>query len=148
MPMLMTLRIRLPVWPFHSPLAHPVAEGRHLVQHGMHAGNNILAIDNNLFALGRAQRDMQHRPLLGDIDLVSSEHGVDVLAQSRLFRQLKQQLQGFVGDPVLRVVQEQPYGLGRETLATLGIIRKQLPQMRVAHGLVVGPQGLPCRAVG
>ncbi len=66
---------------FPLPAPHPLAEGRHLVQHGVHRRDHILAVDNNLFSLGRTQGHVQHRPLLGDIDLVSPEHGIDVLAQ-------------------------------------------------------------------
>ena len=42
MPILTTLRMRLPVWPFQAPLRTPLGEIRHLVQHGMDLGHDVL----------------------------------------------------------------------------------------------------------
>ena len=44
--------------------------------------DDILAIDKDGFPFGRAQGDVQHRPLLGDVDLVPAKHGVDALPQA------------------------------------------------------------------
>ena len=48
MPMLMMLRMGLPVWPFHAPLRTLVGEGGHLVQHLMHGGDDVFAVDPGL----------------------------------------------------------------------------------------------------
>ncbi len=76
MPMLMTFLMGLPVWPFHSPLRIAIGEGSHLVQHGMHVGHDILAVDFNLRSSRSAQSDMQHRAFLGDVDLLAAKHGI------------------------------------------------------------------------
>ena len=70
-------------------------------------------------ALGRAQRDVQDGAVLGDVDLVAAEHGVDARAQAGLLGQLQQQLERLVGDAVLRVVEEEADGLERHPLAAL-----------------------------
>ena len=76
MPMLMTLRIRLPVWPVHVAGADPVGEVGHLVEHRVHLGDDVDAVDRGSLVLRRAQRDVQHGPVLGDVDLLAREHRV------------------------------------------------------------------------
>src|SRR5271166_4967502 len=61
---------------FPAAAANAVAEGGHLVEDGMDCGNDVFAVHNDRFALGRAQGHMQHGPLLSDIYLVPAEHGV------------------------------------------------------------------------
>ena len=87
MPMLTTLRIGLPVCPFHSPLRTRLAKAGHLVEHGMHLRNDVDAVDLDRLALRGTQGDVQHGPILGDVDLVAAEHGVDADPQIRLARQ-------------------------------------------------------------
>ena len=84
MPMLTTLRMRLPVWPFHAPLRTRLAEVGHLVEHGVDLGHDVLAVDDDGCALRRAQRHVQDGALLGDVDLLAAEHGVDPRAQAGL----------------------------------------------------------------
>ena len=40
--------------------------------------------------------------------------------------------QGFVGDPVLGIVEVEPGGLDREPLAALGILGEELPEVEYA----------------
>ena len=54
---------------------------------------------------GRPQRHVQDGSVLGDVDLLAAKHGVDSVSQPAFFRELQEQLQGFVGDAVLRVVE-------------------------------------------
>ncbi len=108
MPMLMTLRMRLPVWPFQVAAADPVGEVRHLVEHGVDLGHHVLAVDDDRCPSRRAQGHVQHGAVLGDVDLLAAEHGVDPRAQAGFLRQLQEQLEGFVGDAILRVVEEDP----------------------------------------
>jgi hypothetical protein len=82
MPMLMTLPMRLPVCPFHAPL-----RTRHLLQHRVDLGNYVLAIHDDRCPSRRAQRHVEHRAVLGDVDLVAAKHGVDPGPKARLFRQ-------------------------------------------------------------
>jgi len=85
--------------------AQAVGEVRHLVEHRMHCGDHVLAVEDDALVTRRAQGDVQHCPLLGDVDLLPAEHGVDPPAQPALLGQLHQQTNGFVGDEVLGVVQ-------------------------------------------
>ena len=54
MPMLTTLRMRLPVWPVQRAAAHALGEVGHAVEHGVHLGHDVHAVDDD--ALRRAAR--------------------------------------------------------------------------------------------
>ncbi len=128
---------------FPLPAAHAVGEGRHLVEHRMHFRHDVLAIDDDRRSLRRAERDMQHGAVFGDVDLVAAEHRVDARAQPGFVGEFEQQLERLVGDAVLRVVEKEARGFGGEPRAALRIIGEELAQMRAADLLAVGRERLP-----
>ena len=79
MPILITLRMGLPLWPFHAPDPHLVRKSRHPVEHRVDLGHYILAVDQDLCSRSRPQRDMQHGAVFADIDLFAGEHRVPPL---------------------------------------------------------------------
>ncbi len=85
--------------------------------------------------------------MLGRVDRIAAEHGVDPVPQARFLGQLQQELQRLVRDPMLRVVKEQSGGLGREPLAASGVGGEQLPEVPVAHRLRMSLECLPGRQV-
>ncbi len=141
MPMLTMFLMRLPVKPFHSPRADAVGEGGHRVEHLVHLGHDIHAVDDDLLALGRAQGDVQHGAAFGDVDLVAAEHGVDLGAEAGLLGELDEQLEGLVGDAVLRVIEVEALGLEGEALAAGGVVGEELAQGQLLHLRVVRFQG-------
>ena len=146
MPMLTTFRIRLAGVPPPGAAAHGVRERGHPVEHRVDLGHDVLPVHHDRGAARRAQRDVEHGAVLGDVDLLSPEHRVDLLAEPGLLRQLEEQPQRLVGDPVLGVVEEDPRGLERHPLAAARVGREELAQVQVLHLRVVegerGP-GLP-----
>jgi hypothetical protein len=72
---------------------------------------------------------VQDRSLLRDVDLLPSKHGVDPAPQTRFLGQLKEELEGFVGDAILRIVEVQAHSLQRHPLAALGIIGEEIAEM-------------------
>ena len=88
-----------------------VGEARHLVEHGVDLGHDVLAVDQDRLAFRGAQGDVQHGAILGDVDLLAAEHRVDPVAQARLLGQLQQEVERLVGDAVLGVVEEEARGL-------------------------------------
>ena len=86
---------------------------------------------------------MQHGPVLGDVDLLAPEHGVDARAQAGLLGELEEERQRLVGDAVLRVVEVDARRLRGEALAALRVVGEEIPQMQVADLLVVALQILP-----
>src|SRR6516165_1634471 len=119
-----------------STTTHPVAEVRHLVEHGVNGWDYILTINQDRFFPGSTQRNMQNRTFLRDVDLVTAEHGINVLAQTGFLGELQQELQGLIGDPVFRIIKEESGCPQREPFATLRIVREQLTEVKVAKLLV------------
>ena len=60
--------------------ADAVGEVGHLIEHGVDLRHDVRAVHDDGGALRGAEGDVQDDPLLGDVDLVTAEHGVDVLA--------------------------------------------------------------------
>ena len=132
------------------PRAAPDAVGEvgHLVEHGVDLGDNVLAVHDDGSVLRRAQGHMQHGAVLREVDLLPAEHGVDALAQAGFRRQLQQELEGFVGDAVLGVIQEEARRLRGHALAAFRVSREELPQMQLPGLLVVRRERLPGLAFG
>ena len=59
----------------HPALAHVGGEGQHLFARADHLRHDILAVDQHRLAGEIAQGGMQDGALLGDVDLLASEHG-------------------------------------------------------------------------
>ena len=133
MPMLTTLRIGLPVEPRPLARAHRVGERRHPVEHLVHLGDHVDAVDDERAASRHPQRDVEHRAVLGDVDLLPGEHRVAPLRDARLFRERDEQPQRLVGDAVLRVVEEEARRLDGEPLGAAGIVGEELAEMRLPH---------------
>src|SRR5687768_12965432 len=83
--------------------ADAIGEVSHSIEYGVNSRYDVLAIDDDGCASRSAQGDVQDRPVLRDVDLVASKHGVNPRTQTGFAGQLQQQLQSFVGDAVLRV---------------------------------------------
>ena len=88
---------------------------------------------------------MQHRAVFGDVDFVAAEHGVDALLEATFASELQQQLQRFVGDAVLGVVEIEPGRLDGQPLAAGRIVGKELPQVDVFEFLIVLLRATPRR---
>ena len=148
MPMLTTLRMRAPVWPRQRPLAHRLGEGDHAVEDGVHLGDDVDAADDERLARGLAQRDVQHRALLGRVDDVAAEHRRDALANAALARELDEQAHRLVGDAVLRVVEVQARGLdARAARRARGPAANSSRRWRCADLAVMRDEGAPRRAL-
>ncbi len=133
MPILITFFTLLAGETLPRARAHAVGERRHLVQHRMHFRNHVYAVGKNLLRLRRAQRHMQHRPVLRQIDLFAAEHGITPFLKARLFRQFDQQLDGLVSDAVFRIIEEQSLGLDGKARSAPRIFCKKVAQMNLAH---------------
>ena len=109
----------------------------------MDVWHDVLAIHKDGSAFGRTQRDVQHGAIFCEVDFLAAEHGVDSLAHAGLRRQLQQELEGFVGNSVLRVIEEQARRFGGQTLTTFRIIGEEFPQRQLLKLLVMGDERLP-----
>ena len=120
-----------------------VREVRHAVEHGVNVRHHVLAIDDDRGTPRGAKGRVEHGASFGDVDLVAAEQGVDTVAELALLGELHEQLQRFVGDAVLGVIEEHAFGLGGESFASARILREELPEVLRADLGMVRLQGLP-----
>ena len=109
----------------------------------MNLGHNVLAVDQDRRAARRAQRHVKHGSVLRDVDLLATKHGVDARAQAGLLGEAEEQGQRLIGDPVLRIVEIDAGGLGRQPFTAAGIAREQLAEMNGADFVMVFFERLP-----
>ena len=84
MPMLTTLRMRLPVWPVHAPRAHPVGEVGHAVEHRVHLGHDVDAVDHDaLRPRGARSATCSTARSSVTLMLLAAEHRVDAARAGR-----------------------------------------------------------------
>ena len=92
----------------------------------MHARYDIDVVDDNPLALRSTQGDVENGTVFGDVDLIAAKHRADARGQSALACKRQQQLDGFVDDAILRLIEVEVCGIGRESLAAPGIIGEKL----------------------
>ena len=85
MPMLTTLRMRLPVYPSHCAGADPGGEGRHLVENFVNCRDDVFTVDHDAFRGGRAEGYVEDGAVFGGVDLLAGEHGFGVPFEAGLF---------------------------------------------------------------
>ena len=142
MPMLTTLRIGSRLAPRQSPLrtrSQKAAAVEHLVDLGDHVG----AVDDQRAVARHPQRDVEHRPILGDVDPLASEHRLSALGQPTLGGERREQLEGLVGDPVLRQVEVQAGRLGDQPLAAARVLGEQVAQVASGELRVMALEAAP-----
>ena len=125
----------------------PVGEVRHPVEHGMHLGHDVLSIHDDGLASRCAQGNVQDRAFFCDVDFVATKHGIDPFMHTGFLGQSDQQLDGFAGNAILRVVEKKAQSLDAQVLAALGIVCKELPHVLVPDLLIVSCRG-PSRPGG
>jgi hypothetical protein len=109
----------------------------------VHSGHDIFTVEDNRRTTRRAKRHVQYRSLFGGVDLLSTEHRLDTLAQAAGISQPHQKADRFVGDAVLRIVEIQSGPFGHEALAARGVVGEQRPQVPIAHLIEMHHQGVP-----
>ena len=82
MPMLTTFLIGLPVWPLHSPDRTRSQNPLMRSSTSCTSFDDVDTVDDERAALRHAERDVQHRAVLGHVDPLAGEHLLGVLGQS------------------------------------------------------------------
>ena len=99
-------------------------------------------VDHQRTAARHPERHVEHRPVLGDVDVLAAEHRVPALRHAALTGQFGQQADRVPADPVLRVVEIKPAGLGDQVGAARGIVGEEIPQGEFTYVGVVALEGL------
>ena len=123
--------------------ANLLSEARHFIEHFMDSGNDVFAINNNLFALRCTQRNVEYGAVLGDVDLLAGKHRLNAGLESGFFGELKQQLERLISQAILGVIEEDAAELCREPITTRRVPGEQVFQGHVLHLAVVGGECLP-----
>ena len=80
---------------------------------------------------------MQHRAILGLVNALTREHGLDRGGNSGLLRELYQEFARRAVEMILRVVEKQVVRFQAEAFNALFVAREQLTQRAVTHILAI-----------
>ena len=146
MPMLMTLRMRLPVCPFHSPLRTRPEKSAILSRTAWTWGTTFSPSTRMDAPLGA--RRATCRTARFSVKLILSPRNMASMCDRRPDSSASSMRSLAVSsrDAIFRIIEEDADGLGRHALAALGVLREELPQMHVANLFVVGLRGLSTRS--
>ena len=122
-----------------------VGEGRHPVEHGVHFGHDVLAVDEDRLIARGPQRHMQDGAVFADVDLLASEHRVAPGGDAARLAEIDQQADGLIGDAVLGIVEMEPDGLDGEPLAAPADRRRTAPADAGSSPLVMRLERFPFR---
>ncbi len=123
--------------------ANGVGEGAHPPQDLVDLGHHVLAVHFDGGIVTVAQGHMQHRPVLGEVDLFAREHALDPIAEAHLPRQVQQQGEGLIGETVLGIIEQQIIEADRILVEALRIVVEQLAHMDIGHLRIMRLQRLP-----
>ena len=130
MPMLMTLRIGLPVWPFQVPLRTRLEKSVILSRTAWTWGTT--SSPSTMIDAPFGARRATCRTARCSVTLILSPRNMASIRARRpdFLGQLQEQLEGFVGDAILRVIEVDARSLERHPLAAPGIIGEQFAEMQ------------------
>ena len=95
----------------------------------MHLGDDVDTVDDERRVPRHAQRDVQHRPILGDVDVLAAEHRLGALAHAARVGERAEQRERLVGDAVLGVVEVPARDLDVEAIAAVRVVGEDRPQV-------------------
>jgi hypothetical protein len=111
-------------------------------------GNDVFTVDHDGFRFGSAKGYVEDGAVFGGVDLLAGEHGFAVLGEAGLLGQREEKLEGFVGDAVLGVVEEDAGGGGGEAGAASGVVVEEVAELERLDGFGVLLEGFPGGALG
>ncbi len=104
---------------------------------------DIHPLHHQLWARRRAQRHMQNRAPLGEIDALAAAHGIAHRFQIGLARQLHQMTHRFGGNAILRVVEQQVAAAQGQVIEAMGVLAECRAHVKPTHGFEVLFEDLP-----
>ncbi len=131
--------------PKPAAFADGSCEGGHAVENLMHQGDNVVAINNDLGRLWVTEGGVQNRALLGDVDLFTTEHLVDVRFEVSFIGEGEEQRQGLIGQALLGVIKVDALRVDRHRHSAIGIGGEEIAKVRLRIGRCVVGEGTPFR---
>ena len=123
--------------------SHALGERAHAIEDLVHLGHDVASVDLDARPARGAQGHVHDGAILRDVDPLAGEHRLDALTQARSAGERQEQLDRLVGHHVLRVVEEEVAGFGREPLRAVGIVGEQPTQVRRPHHVSVRGNSRP-----
>jgi len=114
--------------------AHEVGD---LVQHLVYVRHDVHAVDRQLVAHWAAQGGVQGRATLGRVHRLAGIQRVDRGFKVDFLGQVHEQVAGFAGDQVFRVIEEKPAAAQGELGKTLRIGIERVAHAEILHGLAM-----------
>ena len=129
MPMLTTLRMRLPVWPCHSPLRTRSENAAMRSSTACTSGTTSTPSTRIRSSFGARRATCSTARC--SVTLIFSPLNIASMRSRRPHSSARsqQQAERLVGDAILRVVEVEAGGFGGQALAAPGIVGEELPQM-------------------
>ncbi len=93
------------------------------------ARHDVLSIDLDRAIGAVAEGDVQNGTVFRDVDFVAAEHAVTPVFNLGMLGQVKQEAQGFLGDPVLGIVEQDIAEVEGKFLEAFRISGEQVPHM-------------------
>ena len=148
MPMLTTLRMRLPVWPVQAPLRTRSAKSAIWSSTAWTSGTTFSP--STMIVASRGARRATCSTARSSVTLIFSPRNMASIRSRRPHSSAscQQQPQRLVGDAVLGVVEVESDGLGGQALARARVVGEERAQVHVFDRLVVRLQRLPGGALG
>jgi len=109
-------------------VAHRPAERPHPVEHPVHLAHHVAAVDHQAGTPLGAQRHVEDGTVLGGVDVLPREHGVDPLPQAGPVGQGHQEPEGLGRDPLLGRVEGQAVVIDGQRRGASRVGGEQVPQ--------------------
>jgi hypothetical protein len=133
----------------HSPLrTAEVGELRHPIEDLVDIGDHIRTVNLETCPGFGAEGGVEHRPVLGGVDVLSVEHGLDTVTKPNGIGKGHESLDHLSIDQVLRQVDDQFTRFKRESFCAPGIVLEGGTQVVVGPLFGKSLQPLPLRRGG
>src|SRR4051812_21698094 len=142
MPMLITRRMRLPVWPVHVPLRTRSAKSAMRASTACTSGTTFVPSTTMLTPAGaRSATCNTERP---SVTLIGAPvKSASVRSHAARFGERQERSEGRRVDAMLRIIEEHARGFEREALGAPGFVGEELAERHVAEARGVTLDGLP-----
>jgi hypothetical protein len=127
---------------------HGIAETAHPGEHGRDLLRYVDAVDDARLTRPIAQRNVQHRAVLGAIDPLAREHRVAIGTHAGFARKRDKRRNRMLVDQILRVVHEEPRCLVRKLCRAFRIAREQRADGDAGQRVTMASERLPRRHLG
>mmetsp|Transcript_41489 Transcript_41489/g.111062 ORF Transcript_41489/g.111062 Transcript_41489/m.111062 type:complete len:486 (+) Transcript_41489:360-1817(+) len=108
-----------------------IDEDANLGKHRVDLWHNVGTVNEDRGVGAIAERDVEHGPVLSDVDFVAAEHSLDLVLQSRLLSESDEERHGVLGDAILGVVEQDVLELDGEGVEAGRVLLEESPHVEL-----------------